>query len=939
MLSWLARLSQISQISQLSLSSWISRSLGALAALGAPGSPLTPPPSELLRPRPPLVALVLCASIVGGEALGLGLAVAATALAGCLTCWRPAAAHRAVQRHLAIALAVLALGAAAQTWRGAAPLTDDDDRGDDEAAELQDELRDELRDDSRIIAERRGTVLRPAVRRSDGRHELLIELEDRTVRVYAPRPAAAGDEVLVTGRLRPPRGNRNPGSHDRAAAARREGIEAEMNAESLEVVGREGSWWRTTWRIAGALRDRWAVKILDQRAPRSDDESKADPVADPDPVPDPDPDPVPDPDPASVADPDPDPDPDPASLSAPSSLPRAVLLGVTLGLRAEIPPSLDERWRAVGIYHVLSVSGLHLAVVALFLFSALRRLAAALSTRVDPSLVALVPALLAATGYTMITGAQIATLRALLVAALWMIARASGRPLRLLDALALAAIALLLWSPSQLWQPSFQLSFAAALALARHRPAPLEPLPPRRSLRRFLPALARRLLGALGRAAATAAWVTLVTAPITAYHFHQLQPGGVLGNLLVTPLVELAALPAGLAGLVVGELSATAGAALITAAAAVVAFADHLAALLQPICPVAEVAIAAPLLAACAWALPTILCGRRRRGLVDLAAWCALCALWLAAPLAPPDGVRVTFLDVGQGDAALLETPSQLWLIDAGGAPGASTITAAAAPGRAIARLLELLDRRHLDVVVISHPHPDHYLGLLALEGLVTIGELWLPPGFVDEPGGPDYTGERSDASSRREGRVDGHRPATPSFRDVVAGLRRAGTVVHPPPAAGRTSREGARLTVIAPRYREHPGAPERLAADPIRTVNDNSAVVTLEYAGRRVLFPGDVELEGEDALVAALPPAALRADIVKVPHHGSRTSSTEPFIAAARAQLAIVSCGAGNRFGFPAPEVVERWRRSGAAVLRTDRGGAVIVELSADGGIEVRRP
>ena len=120
-----------------------------------------------------------------------------------------------------------------------------------------------------------------------------------------------------------------------------------------------------------------------------------------------------------------------------------------------------------------------------------------------------------------------------------------------------------------------------------------------------------------------------------------------------------------------------------------------------------------------------------------------------------------------------------------------------------------------------------------------------------------------------------------------------------------------------------------------MRTVNDNSLVVALTYRGRTIVFAGDIEAEGEDVLVAA---GIGRADVVKVPHHGSPTSSTTGFVSAVRPRLAVISCGAGNQFGFPAPDVVDRWRASGADVARTDRDGAITVTIDPGGAIVIDR-
>ncbi|MBC7978597.1 MAG: DNA internalization-related competence protein ComEC/Rec2, partial [Myxococcales bacterium] len=119
---------------------------------------------------------------------------------------------------------------------------------------------------------------------------------------------------------------------------------------------------------------------------------------------------------------------------------------------------------------------------------------------------------------------------------------------------------------------------------------------------------------------------------------------------------------------------------------------------------------------------------------------------------------------------------------------------------------------------------------------------------------------------------------------------------------------------------------------------NDDSLVVAVERAGRRVLFLGDLEHAGEAALLATIPAEQLVADVVKVAHHGSRTSSTPGFVAATRPRIAVISCGLNNRFGFPSPEVVERWRAAGAEIARTDTDGAITVTIHDDGRLTLDR-
>jgi len=216
--------------------------------------------------------------------------------------------------------------------------------------------------------------------------------------------------------------------------------------------------------------------------------------------------------------------------------------------------------------------------------------------------------------------------------------------------------------------------------------------------------------------------------------------------------------------------------------------------------------------------------------------------------------------------------------------------------------------------VIVSHPHPDHYLGLAGIEA--PIEELWTAePGAADPPA-------RAQAG-------------LPGFAAITAGLVARGTrLVHPALGIAR-SEAGVELVVWAPRTQAAPDAPVVCAADPVRTVNDNSLVIALRYRGRTLLFTGDIEAEGEDELVAA---GIGRADVVKVPHHGSPTSSTAALIAATHPALAVISCGRGNSFGFPARDVVDRWREDGARVARTDSEGAITVTIDLRGEVAIDR-
>jgi competence protein ComEC len=715
--------------------------------------------------------------------------------------------------------------------------------------------------DDRIADRVVGTVRGPIAHGPLG-DGAVLDTGDAAIWLWTGDHLVPGERIAATGLVHAPRGLRDPAVPDRSDAVHARGAELELTARSLERLGDAAGAADRVWRWADATQLRWARAI---------DEAGGDPAG------------------------------------------TAALRGIAVGDRTRVPAALDDRWRAVGIFHVLSVSGLHLAVVAGLAFGLLRRLVAASpwGGRTRPARWAAPPAIVLAIGYTLITGAQLATIRALVAIVLALTAQLLDRPLRLIDALGIAALAILMWRPADLLDPSFQLSFVAALTLAL-RP-PIEPA-------------VQALGGVRGwvmRGIVASAWVAITTAPLTAYQFHQVAAGGIVGNLVLTPVVELVALPLGLAGAVLGVPAA------IAVASWIVGLADRGAAVLAIATPVGHVAIASASVMAALVALSLWIATRPVRPSRTTAtgqpfgaawlAWLALCAGWWLGRDPPPVGaLRVTFLDVGQGDAALIELPGgEVWLIDAGGNPGARDLAQAAASGRAIDRVLAAYDHTRIDLAIVSHPHPDHYLGFAGLTA--PIGELWSAqdagPGAKDSP--------------------PPSQPSLPGFAAIAAQVAGRGTRwVHPPLGIARSA-AGVELVVWAPRYQPIAGAEVRCAADPVRTVNDNSLVVALAYAGRTILFTGDIEAEGEDELVRA---GLGHVDVVKVPHHGSPTSSTAALVAATHPGVAVISCGFANSFGFPAAAVVERWRAAGADVARTDRDGAVTITIHDDGALAVER-
>lgn len=388
---------------------------------------------------------------------------------------------------------------------------------------------------------------------------------------------------------------------------------------------------------------------------------------------------------------------------------------------------------------------------------------------------------------------------------------------------------------------------------------------------------------------------TIACAPVLTTLTPELPVSGLIANLVAVPLGEAAALPLCLAHAALawwpaaeaGSAAAASGAlSLVRAIAKVFARGS-----LPAITPTSEqLAIFA------VSAVAVALFGRVR-------VWgslgsCAVVMLELAARIqgAPRGVLRVTFLDVGQGDSALVDLPDgSCVLIDGGGLVGSPLDVGE----RIVAPLLAVRRRRALRAVVLTHPHPDHYLGLAAVLSKVHTAALW----------------------DSGQGEAEG---LGGSYRVILSQAReRAIPVMRPRDLCGTRELGGAFVDVLAP-------CPE---ATPDRGPNDNSFVLRFRYGERAVLFMGDAEREEEAHLVRehALQ-GRLLADVLKVGHHGSRTSSSPSLLRAVNPSLAVISCGVRNRFGHPHPSTLQVLELQHTRVFRTDRDGSIVV--TTDGRI-----
>jgi len=557
----------------------------------------------------------------------------------------------------------------------------------------------------------------------------------------------------------------------------------------------------------------------------------------------------------------------------------ALMNGIVFGSRATpVPDEIERDFRNAGVVHVLVASGAQIAVlIGIFL----RLLGWAAAPRWASLLITLAGAWL----YTLMAGGAPAMVRASITAGAFAVAQLLGRQSDPLSLLALAALVILGLSPGDLFDLGFQLSFAAVGGMIL--------LGPR--LRALLPARPGWLWAGIAYSLAA----QLATAPLVAHAFCQIAPVGVLTNLIAIPA----------AGVLLGSGLAVSAIGLLWPAAAFFLDSANLALLwvlrqvihacarvpgghlwILPPGGITVVLLYAALLAL-AWLRREHLAflGRSR---LACASGIALVALLAGSRVLPsPPLLRVTFLDVGQGDSILVQTPTgRTLLVDGGGASGGRFDFGE----RVLLPALLHRGARAIDCVVATHPQSDHIGGLAAVCRELSVGMLI-------EPDVPSESAEMERLRSEVRRRSIRHLRAQAGVSWMLDPQTRV-TLLHPP----------------------DPRLPGR------EDVNDHSVVVRVEYGRASFLLAGDISQDVEAHLLRSGAP--LEASVLKVAHHGSRTSSSEAFLDAVRPQIAVVSAGEGNLFGHPATEVIRRLAARAALTCRTDQDGAV--EVCTDGEV-----
>jgi competence protein ComEC len=630
-----------------------------------------------------------------------------------------------------------------------------------------------------------------------------------------------GDKLLLRGYLRLPDASRNPGAFDYRAYLQAQDITAIFYAGKQAPLWRESArgWWQ--WRRIVSRTKNWIEAQL-------------------------------------------------ASFSEGQRL--ALLKGLLIGERDEISKEVSEAFARTGLVHILAVSGSNVGFIALIIVTALHLFR--LSRRWHA------PFLL--TGiffYMILTGAQPPVVRATIMATVIILGELFERDADLYNSLGVAALIILLWQPLQLFQLGFQLSFAAMLGIA-YLYEPLLALFKKWLRLNWRPIHLTAMLLAVSFAAQFA------TLPFSVQAFGRLPLAAIVGNLFVVPVSFIIILASTLACVFsfVEPAAQLFGYVADLTTGGLIDFTRRLAQM--PLAYVDSVYISPLLLLFYVIVIVALVEWRRspegRRLLLPAGALVLNIFVWQKAFAAGPI-LRVTFFDVGQGDAALLEFPASRLLVDAG--PRLENYDAGE---RVLIPFLRTHGIRQLDAVVITHPHADHLGGLPALLQEIAIKKVFICG---------------VETNSLLEQRCE---RLADSLRVPMLTLR-AGERL-PDFAA-------AQVGVLHP-LRHETG---------FENINDASVVIKVVFGQHAFLFTGDAEFEGESHLLQSMP--ILDSDVLKVGHHGSSTSSLPDFLSAVSPRWAVTSVGRWNNFGHPDPQVLARYDSLGIQLLRTDRDGAVVFE------------
>ena len=568
---------------------------------------------------------------------------------------------------------------------------------------------------------------------------------------------------------------------------------------------------------------------------------------------------------------------------------------ILVGEQTNIPEDLRENFTKTGCVHMLSISGMHMGLLALFFIGVigwLLKRSTWLILHIPIWKVSKAIALLPLTGYAFIAGLSTPVIRSLLMVDVVILATIINREGRLLTNIAMAALAILVWQPTSLYTVSFQLSFAAVLAIAllyEYRwmrilfptSSPLQAGYKETIKKWFFTSLIISLAAGLG------------TAPLVIYHFNQLSLISPLANLVVEPFLCLWPLIVGLVAIFFIPLAPGLASSLFSFGTGGLWVADKLTAGMAAL-PFSSVWMVTPSPIEILLFYALFVYGLSKQSIRLALPWITgaillLISLPLISVIARNlrTDTRVTFLDVGQGNSTVIDLPAgHVVLIDGGGFRSERFNVGE----QVIAPFLWQRRITKVNDIIITHPHSDHFNGL----------------DFIIARFGPERIWINNDAN------VD------PGYQELIDQAKSSGAkILVPGPETMIYEKNEVRITTIG-----RPDTSESLSKDPRLSTNDASLVFRLLCGSVSFLLPGDIGNIREEVLLAD--GRDLGATVLLAPHHGDGQANGKNFLQAVAPRYIVVSAGRYNRFGFPAPELLTLAKDYGITVLTTATDGAI---------------
>ena len=540
---------------------------------------------------------------------------------------------------------------------------------------------------------------------------------------------------------------------------------------------------------------------------------------------------------------------------------------LAIGDMGGLPPEIRDLLTRGGVSHLFAISGMQLTLLGLALYAlgltlyrrSTRLLLAAPPSRILPLLIA--PFLIL---YLLWTGVGVSILRALLMALAGSFLFLLRRKTDTMQVVSFSALAILLCQPLVLFTPSFQLSFAALAGILCGNKIWSPAVAGRSKAVQYLAALFFSTLAA-----------TLATLPLVIYHFHLIAPGGVITNLFAIPILNWVALPLAIFGSLLWPFAPEIATIFFAGCEAVIVLTLKIVAGVIALPGLSGWTLYPSLPMIVGFSLLTIAFFIRAAGPFPRRLLISTALLFFLWGLRPQPDLTVTAISVGQGESILISVGSRHYLVDGGGLYGDRLDT-----GRQlVAPALGRLGIHRLDAVILTHSHPDHAKGLLGILSDIPCQRFIVGTPLVADD------------------------PLRPVLRD-----RQIPLMVTPPGWTHYFTGSGVQLSLFRP--------PETGTNDE----NDRSLAIYVRRKTQGALLTGDMGERGMQSLIANPPPGPVT--LFKLPHHGSRHSIPAPLIELLQPQVAFVSVGYQNRFGFPHPSIVADLENKKIPLFRTDQDG-----------------